>query len=32
EEKELLMSDILSSFDEGIEENTTNNDNSELPF
>ena len=32
EEKELLMSDILSSFDEGIEENTANNDNSELPF
>ena len=32
EEKELLMSDILSSFDEGIEENKTNNDNSELPF
>ena len=32
EEKELLMSDILSSFDEGIDENTTNNDNSELPF
>jgi len=26
------MSDILSSFDEGIEENTANNDNSELPF
>lgn len=32
EEKELSMSDILSSFDEGIEENTANNDNSELPF
>ncbi len=32
EEKEQLMSDILSSFDESIEENTTNNDNSELPF
>ena len=32
DEKEVSMSDILSSFDEGIEETTTNNDNDELPF